>query len=64
MISGQTLRRRQILVSDEMWTRIQEAAAAESEVRGEPVPPEDWILDQVRSALFFISWDDELEDPH
>ena len=53
------LRRRQVLVSDEMWQRIEEAAAAESKDRGEPVSAEDWILDElsVDAAMFFVAWD-------
>ncbi len=54
------LRRRQVLVSDEMWQRIEDAAAAESRDRGELVPPEDWILDElnVEAAMYFMAWDD------
>ena len=54
------LRRRHVLVSDEMWTRIEEAAAAESKDRGEPVPAEDWILDElnVDAAMYFVAWHD------
>ncbi len=52
------LRRRQVLVSDEMWSRICEAAAAESRDRGEPVSAEDWILDElnVDAAMYFVAW--------
>ena len=54
------LRRRQVLVSDEMWQRIEDAAAAESRDRGELVPAEDWILDElnVEAAMYFMAWDD------
>ena len=54
------LRRRQLLVSDEMWSRICEAAAAESKDRGEHVPAEDFILDvlNVDAAMYFAAWHD------
>ena len=53
------LRRRQVLVSDEMWTRIEEAAATESKDRGEPVDPCDFILDElnVEAAMYFVAYD-------
>ncbi len=55
---AQTLRRRPILISDELWGKIEKAAEHESEIRGETVPPEDWICDQLESAVFFISWNE------
>lgn len=53
------LRRRQVLVSDEMWAVIEEAAAAESKARGEIVDPYDFILDElnVDAAMFFVAYD-------
>ncbi len=53
------LRRRHVLVSDEIWQRIEDAAAAESRDRGEPVDPYDFILDElnVEGAMYFVAWD-------
>ena len=63
-MTRQVLRRRSILVSDELWAKVEKAAAAQSIERGCEVPPGDWIVDAMETALFlFIEWDDIGENP-
>ena len=62
-MTDMVLRPRTILVSDELWKRIERAAQVESRQRGCEVLAADWICDQLDAALFlFVEWDEPTGD--
>ena len=63
-MARQVLRRRGVLISDELWARVEKAAETQSAERGCDVSTNDWIVDAVESNLFlFIELDDIGENP-
>ena len=64
-MTSQTLILRPVLLSNDLWSKVVRAAAAESVKRGVVVPPEDWICEHLDTEPTFMVWADKpAENPN